>query len=160
RGTPEVTFSAVLAKLDTLTPDLKQTFANAREVTQKLKDASGEIPAIAHLAHKAMEALATTGENASQTVLDIKQRIPGVMEKLHAALDTGKATLATVGEFFGGGTTNFKETLAHLNGITGKLDTELPQITQKVKDTVDSGHNLLETGRARMDEAKVFVANV
>lgn len=126
-------FSELFAALGDAAPEVHKVLTDVRTQT---------LPRI----NNTLDTFKQTGQNATHLVQHVDQ-------KVDAVTDNAAAAMKSVHEMLGPSTRDFHESMANVNAATGTLKTKLPDIMDKLHET------LIKIDGA-MDNVKVTVANL
>lgn len=126
-----------------LKPDIRTVVTNLKTATVKVNTDLDKFGVTA-------DAFSATGFAATSTVQSLHMRLPEIIQRIEALLDSAKQMVVAVRDFFGGSTGDFHQTLVNLNRITFSLRDKVPGILDqihvlvaKVDGAVDHAANAL-----------------
>jgi ABC-type transporter Mla subunit MlaD len=132
-------------------PDIRTVVTNLKTATVKVNTDLDKFAVTA-------DSFSATGFAATATVQSLHMRLPEIMDRIEALLDSAKRMVVAVRDFFGGSTGDFHQTLVNLNRITGSLREKVPDILDqihvlvaKVDGAVDHAANALVSIQATGD---------
>lgn len=124
RGHPDAT-AGLMHELAGMEPDLRQTVAN-------LKIASGKLNTDLDKFAETSDSLTATGVSATTTVKDLHARVSELLAHYESVTDAAVHMLDTWREFLGPSKTDFHQTVANLNHVTGDLRRQLPDVLDRI----------------------------
>lgn len=106
-------------------PDIRTVVTNLKTASEKVNTDLDKLAVTA-------DSFSATGFAATTTVQSLHMRLPEIIDRLEAVLDTAKQMVVSVRDFFGPSQSDFKQTLANLNRITGSLRDRVPGILEQL----------------------------
>ncbi len=137
RGHPDET-TGLMHELGAMEPDLRQTVAN-------LKIASGKL-------NTDLDKFGNTSDSATSTVRDLHADIPEILAHYKKVTEEAVSMLDTWRDFLGPSSTDFHQTVANLNQVTGEVRHQLPDILDRVHEILANADvAVTRAGRALKD---------
>jgi ABC-type transporter Mla subunit MlaD len=132
--------------LAAMKPDIRDVLTNVKTASVKLNTDLDKLADTADSFH-------ATGEAATDTVQNLRVRLPEVIDHYDELIATADHMLDVVRDFFGASHGDFHQTLVNLNHITGNLSDRIPQILDQI-------HGLLAKADGAVDHASSALIDV
>ena len=130
--------SVLLAGLGDAAGDITAAAKNVNAITVDVRQQT--VPK----ANAALDAFKGTGDSATALVGDVKQQVPGAVERYNGVTDKTSAMMQSVTDMIGPSTTDWKGLLANLNQASGAVKDKLPGMLTKLEGSIDGATKSLE----------------
>jgi phospholipid/cholesterol/gamma-HCH transport system substrate-binding protein len=146
-----------LAGLFHMLADMKP---DIRTVVDNLKTASAKVNTDLDKLAVTADSFSATGFAATDTVQSLHMRLPEIVDRIETLLDSAHQMVVAVRIFFGSSSSDFHDTVANLNRITGSLRDRVPDILEQIHTLVAKLDGAVDHATAALVDIQATASNL